>query len=166
LLQTDLLKLGLNGSASYMYLDYNYYAWNVQGGRLQWLQAVQTAGYALRQKLEYAYDSAGNVDWVKDHLVSAPDDPYQLQDFTYDLLNRLDAASAAGGDGQGLYNENYDYDAQGNLWKKGIPGSETVYTYLDSNHKHAVTHLGGAPNIIHTHLIFKHRQDTHPHRPQ
>jgi YD repeat-containing protein len=48
-----------------------------------------------------------------------------------------------GGDGQGLYHENYDYDSQGNLWKKGAVGSETVYTYLDSNHKHAVTHLGG-----------------------
>jgi YD repeat-containing protein len=138
--RTDILELGLNGSTSYMYLDYGYYAWDVQGGRLQWLQAVQTSGAAQRQKLEYAYDAAGNVDWIKEYLAGSP---YQLQDFTYDLLNRLDAASATGGDGQGLYHENYDYDSQGNLWKKGIPGSEKVYTYLDSSHKHAVTHLGG-----------------------
>ncbi len=103
------MELGLNGNASYMYLDYNYYAWNVQGGRLQWLQAVQTSGSALRQKLEYAYDAAGNVDWIKDYTARWPDDPptaHELQDFTCDLLNRLDAASATGGDGQGLFNEN------------------------------------------------------------
>jgi N-acetylneuraminic acid mutarotase len=47
-----------------------------------------------------------------------------------------------------LYNENYDYDSQGNQWKKGAVGSETVYTYLDSNHKHAVTHLGGVQKYI------------------
>jgi uncharacterized protein RhaS with RHS repeats len=44
-----------------------------------------------------------------------------------------------------LYHENYDYDSQGNLCKKGAVGSETVYTYLDGNQKRAVTHLGGAP---------------------
>jgi len=142
--RSDILNLGLNPDTSNacMYLDYNYYAWDVQGGRLQWLQAAQTGSLALLQKLEYAYDAAGNVDWIKDYLAGIP---YQLQDYTYDLLNRLDAASATGGDGQGLYNENYDYDSQGNLWKKGTVGSETVYTYMDSNHKHAVTHLGGAP---------------------
>jgi hypothetical protein len=28
---------------------------------------------------------------------------------------------------------------------KGTVGSETIYTYMDSSHKHAVTHLGEAP---------------------
>ncbi len=86
------------------------------------------------------------MDWIKDYTARWPDDPpsaHELQDFTYHLLNRLDAASATGGDGQGLYHENYDYNAQGKLWKKGTTGSETVYDYPDSSHKHAVTHLGG-----------------------
>lgn len=47
--RSDILNLGLNPDTSnaIMYLDYNYYAWDVQGGRLQWLQAVQTGSLAL-----------------------------------------------------------------------------------------------------------------------
>jgi RHS repeat-associated protein len=114
--------------------DYVYFPWNSQGGRLQFIQSGSSGSPTSLQNLEYAYDAAGNVDWIKDWKAGSP----QLQDFTYDTLDRLTGAVVTGGTG-GLYNETYGYNATtGNLETK----AGVTLQYNNSAHKHAATNMG------------------------
>jgi hypothetical protein len=45
--------------------------------------------------MEYSYDPAGNINWIKDYNASGT----QTQTFGYDYLNRLTSAVASGGSG-------------------------------------------------------------------
>jgi len=84
------------------------------------------------QNMSYTYDDAGNVTTITDAL-AVP----QTQAFTYDAVDRVTHASAAGGTG-GLYSENYSYYAStGNLYNKG--GVTNTYGDQYQNHPHAVT---------------------------
>ncbi|MDW8278028.1 MAG: SpvB/TcaC N-terminal domain-containing protein, partial [Anaerolineales bacterium] len=112
--------------------DYDYFAWNQQGGRLRFITSGSSAAPTSLQSLEYAYDAAGNIDWIKDWKAGAP----QLQDFEYDALDRLISAQATGG-AEGLYSETYQYDPlTGNLTAK----AGVTYAY-DPSHPHAVASL-------------------------
>jgi RHS repeat-associated protein len=114
--QVELRKLG--SPAGVLSTDYIYRTDNF---RLQWLKTGTVSPFEGLQKLEYAYDAAGNVDWLKDWKAGAP----QLQDFTYDSQDRLIGAVATGGS-TGTYNETYVYAPNGNLTSKTGVGS---YTY-------------------------------------
>ena len=93
------------------------------------------------QDLTYTYYAAGNVWTIADAKV---DGGPQTQTFTYDALDRLLTAEAAGGSaGQGQYSlETYTYNSIGNMTSKG----GVAYNYNDPDHKHAVssTTAGGA----------------------
>ena len=113
--------------------DYAYYEWDEtamldgyavgQGGRLESLTTGSLQG------LSYLYDAAGNVRKISN---TAPN-PDDVLDFTYDALDRLLSVRTA-------LSEDYAYDQQGRLSSKTGVGT---YGYNDSNHEHAVTHLGG-----------------------
>jgi len=128
--------------------NYGYYPWNGiagTGGRLQYTKSgvidPNNPGSqpTSLQSLEYSYDPASNVSWIKDYKMGSP----QTQTFTYDSLNRLTAAVATGGT-YGLYNESYGYDAStGNLISKAGIG----LTYGDTNHKHAATSAGNTSYV-------------------
>src|SRR5690606_34513302 len=69
------------------------------------------------QKLQYTYDNVGNVVSIVDYKVAGG---AQTQAFTYDYLDRLLTANAAGGSaGQGQYSESYTYNSIGNMTSKG-----------------------------------------------
>ncbi len=125
-------RMNIRAYGSGTQTDYDYFAWNQQGGRLRFIKSGTSAAPTSLQSLEYAYDAVGNIDWIRDWAAGAP----QLQDFTYDALDRLTAAQATGGT-SGLYNESYQYDPlTGNLAAK----AGVTYTY-DPNHPHAVASL-------------------------
>ena len=103
--------------------DYIYFG---AGGnfRLQWIKTGPTSPFEGLQKMEYTYDSVGNVLTIKDYKAGGT----QTQTFTYDSLDRILTASASGGSG-GTYSESYEYTGNpgkiGNLTKKGTNN----YTY-------------------------------------
>ncbi|HEX4620195.1 MAG TPA: RHS repeat-associated core domain-containing protein, partial [Myxococcaceae bacterium] len=70
------------------------------------LSTVNTRGTAL-QSLSFTYDTIGNVQAITDAAFG------RSQSFSYDELNRLTLATGAYG------SEDYQYDAIGNLLKKG-----------------------------------------------
>jgi RHS repeat-associated protein/uncharacterized repeat protein (TIGR01451 family) len=111
--QVDLRRLG--STAGVISSDYVYRTDNF---RLQWLKSGTTSPYESLQKLEYAYDAVGNVDWIKDWKAGSP----QMQDYTYDALHRLTNAVATGGS-SGTYNETYTFNEIGNLLNKTGVGS-------------------------------------------
>jgi hypothetical protein len=115
---------------------FDYYDWNVQGGRLHTL-TTRTAGNPgkLHQDLSYTYDPNGNIHTISDAVAS------ENLTFVYDGLNRLDLAS-------GAYGEDPTYDtATGNIASRlvGISPNTTqmVYGYTNPAHPHAVTQLNG-----------------------
>jgi hypothetical protein len=88
-------------------VQYDYYSWTNQGGRLEWLKSGITANPDSLQKLHYTYDAMGNVLSIQDYKMG---NPYQTQTFTYDNLYRLISAQASGGT-QGYYGpESYTYN--------------------------------------------------------
>ncbi len=109
--------------------DYDYNAWNVQGGRLKTVKSGASADPTSLQSLEYSYDVVGNISSIVDWKAS------QTQHFTYDALDRLLSADASGGS-DGIYSENYHYNpTTGNLESK----AGVTLNYDDVNHKHAVS---------------------------
>jgi RHS repeat-associated protein len=123
--------------------NFDYYPWNSQGGRLQYLKSGVYASQTSLQDLAYAYDLAGNILTILDGKNSN-----QRQCFSYDTLRRLTKATtyqdAAQGCsvqlGNGNYSEDYTYDGNtGNLLSKTGNGT---YDY-DPQHKHAVIKLAG-----------------------
>jgi RHS repeat-associated protein len=87
------------------------------------------------QNITYDYDAVGNISTISDTLAS------EIQTYTYDTLDRLLTASAAGGPAQ--YAGTYSYDpASGNLLTKGPTAAPTTLYYNDAAHKHAVTAMG------------------------
>jgi len=113
--------------------NYDFYAWNVQGGRLENLSTESL------QNFTYQYDPVGNINSIADSVNS------QTQTFTYDALDRLITAGATGATEQGGYaTETYGYDSTtGNLSTK----AGVTYTY-DVNHKHAVSSLSNGNSYV------------------
>lgn len=100
------------------------------------------AGDANQQFLVYGYDLAGNVMQIEDWNAGAP--APQVQQFTYDPLDRLETASASGGSGGTYSPEEYRYDVVGNLTgKAGVD-----YTYSSPGmagvRPHAVRRVTGS----------------------
>ncbi|RPI57447.1 MAG: RHS repeat protein, partial [Chloroflexi bacterium] len=136
----DLLRLG----ASQQWVDNVYYPWTQLNGqgRLQQIKTGPSGTPTQWQSLTYTYDAAGNVLTIADAKVLGGT---QTQTFTYDHLDRLLSAVAAGGSaGQGQYGESYVYNAIGNMTNKG----GVTYDYPDPGcaQPHAVTSTtaGGA----------------------
>ena len=112
--RADVRTLGSN----VLKTDYDYYPWSQQGGRLKTLKSGLTGSPTSLQSFVYDYDPVGNIDWIKDYNAGGT----QTQNFTYDSLDRLRAASASGGTG-GTYSESYTYnDTTGNLASKSGVG--------------------------------------------
>jgi RHS repeat-associated protein len=132
--RVDLLKLGATPN---LHIDYAYYPWTSQGGRLQYLKSGTPSNPTSLQYFEYDYDPVGNIDWIKDYNAGGT----QTQTFTYDTIDRLETAAASGGTGGTYSVETYQYDATtGNLSNK--PGLGAI-AYNDAAHKHAATHIAG-----------------------
>ncbi len=114
---------------------YTYFAWNQQGegGRLDTIKSGADLNNPSLQFLQYVYDPVGNIVAIDDYKAG---NPPQVQEFTYDPLNRLATAVAIAGNGGSYNTETYTYDPnRGTLSSKaGI-----TYTYGDSNHVDAVT---------------------------
>jgi uncharacterized protein RhaS with RHS repeats len=76
---------------------YVYHLWTSQGGRLKTIKSdtIDPVAPTSLQSMEYSYDLAGNISWIKDYNASGT----QPQTFGYDGLNRLTSAVASGGSG-------------------------------------------------------------------
>lgn len=127
-------QLNLAGPA--IYTNYNYDA----NFRLQSLATIANGNTQLSYR--YTYDPVGNVTEIKD--LTPPNGvgktaPSQIQAFKYDSLNRLVHAQATG-DGSGLYNETYAYDAIGNLINKA---GQVMGYGTGTAGPHAVTTVNG-----------------------
>lgn len=108
--------------------DYDYYSWDMQGGRLHYLKSGTIGAPASLQNLNYAYDAAGNVSNITNILAN------EINTYDYDPLNRLTSWNLNGTP------EYYTYNAAGNLDVKA--GVDLNYT--DTNHVHAVTDIAAA----------------------
>lgn len=86
----------------------------------------------------YTYDQAGNVSTITDQTPPGATGS-QVQSFKYDSLNRLVQAQATG-NGSGLYNETYAYDAVGNLINKA---GQVMGYGTGTAGPHAVTTMNG-----------------------
>ncbi len=105
--------------------------------RLVNLKAGTSPTYDNGQKLTYTHDDNGNILTNTDAAATGGS---QTQTFTYAPLARLQTAQATGGTGYGDYTQRtYAYSPAGNSdsW------SGTAFTYQDTAHKHALTHIGG-----------------------
>jgi len=109
-------------------VDYGYYPWDEQGGRMQAMTAAGPGG-AL-QELSYRYDAVGNVVEIVDGVHE------ESHAYTYDGLDRLTYWKMEGGE-ERLWpeEESYSYGEQGSMMRKG----ENVLYYEDPDHVHAVS---------------------------
>jgi RHS repeat-associated protein len=131
-------RLELRYLGNVVQVDYEYYDWDEQGGRLSALKSGFPNIPTGVQNLEYNYDLNGNVAGILDTTNGAT----QTLSFGYDLLDRLISAVATGG--QGTYNQSYSYDATtGNLASK----AGVNYTYASPTHRHAVTATSNGKNF-------------------
>ena len=104
--------------------------------RLTALQSGVSPNYNTLQNVTYSYDDQGNVLTVVD---AAAYGGSQTQTFSYDALNRLLSAQAAGGS-YGTYSQrSYVYNPAGNI----TTFEGAALGYNDAAHKHAVTHVAG-----------------------
>ncbi len=85
-----------------------------------------------RPDFAYQYDAIGNITRI---TMTTYADGTDIQNFTYDSLNRLVTANASGGVAN--YDHTYAYDALGNIDNN----AGVSYKYEDPAHIHAVTHL-------------------------
>lgn len=111
-------------------ISYSYYPWSTPNG-VGRLQSIQVSGL---QNLTYTYDAVGNVKTIVDAINAS-----QSQCFVYDELNRLKQGFT--GDcqnpqylptGNGPYDEQYTYAANGNLDRRKIvkpAWQDNWYTY-------------------------------------
>ncbi len=104
-------------------------------------QVRTVTGSIEHQKLQYTYDSVGNVLTIADYKVAGGT---QTQTFTYDSLDRLLTAKADGGSaGQGQYSlETYTYNSIGNMTSKG--GLSYSYPTAEDPRPHAVRRVSGS----------------------
>jgi uncharacterized protein RhaS with RHS repeats len=72
-----------------------YSLWTSQGERLKTIKSGTPSTPTSLKSMEYSYDLAGNISWIKDYNASGT----QPQTFGYDDLNRLTSAVASGGSG-------------------------------------------------------------------
>ena len=110
--------------------------------RLVSLQAGNASPYANLQNISYGYDDVGNVLTITDAAAYDGDatPATQTQTFTYDPLHRLSTAQASGSTPYGGYAQrSYGYNNAGNV----ISFEGATFTYENTAHKHAVTHIGG-----------------------
>ncbi|MFZ1631689.1 MAG: hypothetical protein WAV70_22490, partial [Anaerolineae bacterium] len=125
------------GSSTVLLAEYTYFPWTMAGGRLQRMTLGTTGATTSLQDLTYSYDAVGNV---KQQLSSAlGSGASQKQCFSYDGLNRLTAGftgdtncAAYLGVGNGPFEEQYTYFANGNLDHKKIvqpTNQDNAYLY-------------------------------------
>ena len=129
--QLDLRKLGNTAGSPTLQTDYGYLG-AAGNFRLQWIKTGPSSPFEGLQKLEYAYDTVGNVSSIKDYKAGGT----QTQTFTYDALDRVISATVSGGTG-GIYTETYAFNAISNLTSKG----GVAYTY-GATQPHAATAAG------------------------
>jgi RHS repeat-associated protein len=131
---------------------FTYYPWTTANGQGR-LQSLYTGlvnpPKTAYQNLAYSYDAVGNVKTILEAT-----NANQKQCFTYDALDQLTKGTTSTDTPQGCttqlgvgnYDESYAYDSSGRLSSKTGLGA---LTYLDSNHVHAVTHIGGVQKYWH-----------------
>ncbi|MBI5653894.1 MAG: hypothetical protein HZC40_26115 [Chloroflexi bacterium] len=105
------------------------YTYHAQNARLMSL----VTGNGTLQNLGYTYDNVGNVKTI----TSTVNSQAQVSAFTYDDLDRLKTAGIAG-----VYSQEWDYTAIGNInWRKDNSVT-TSYAYNPTTRPHAVTQVG------------------------
>jgi RHS repeat-associated protein len=125
------------GASPTIQSTYSYFDWETNNGlgRLQRIFTQKETNPAL-QDLQYTYDENGNVMSISDYVAIKPD--LQIQNFTYDELDRLTSAEAidfiysdnpgGGSISDGSYSvQNYNYDSSsGNI--QSMAGANYLYT--------------------------------------
>jgi len=119
--------------------NYDYYAWDAQGGRLAQLMTTAPGTQSTTlQNLSYQYDTVGNIGAIVDAVNN------ETQAFGYDALDRLTDWTL-----NNTLQERYTYSANGNLLSKGAP-TQSQFTAVqlgkytlqyDSDHPHAADTL-------------------------
>lgn len=109
-------------------------AYGMQNGRLMTLKTGNTGAPANVQNILYEYDLHGNVKKRSD-LVGGI-----VEDFSYDVLNRLQTVSKAAG-ASPAYSISYGYDAIGNLTSRSDLGTYAYNVTPGAVGPHAVREI-------------------------